>query len=107
MLNLFGWEIGMNQWEAILLVVGAIVIAALAQYIGRVSFGYEWLFTGIAALVGGWLGSEAFGSLSTWGPAFEGLYVVPALIGALVLGTIVDGMVRYSSGGTYLAPRPI
>jgi uncharacterized membrane protein YeaQ/YmgE (transglycosylase-associated protein family) len=107
MLELYGWEVGMNLGEAILLIFGAIVIAAVAQYIGRVSFGYEWVFTGIAALVGGWLGSEAFGTLSTWGPAFEGLYILPALIGALVLGGIVDGVVRFSSGGTYLVPRPV
>jgi len=107
MLNLFGWEVGMNLGEAILLIFGAIVIAAVAQYIGRVSFGYEWVFTGTAALAGGWLGSEAFGTLSTSGPAFEGLYIVPALIGALILGAVVDVMVRFSSGGTYLAPRPV
>ena len=107
MLELFGWEIGMNLWEAILLASGAVVIAAVAQYIGRTSFGYEWVFTGIAALVGGWLGSEAFGTLSTWGPVFEGLYLVPALIGAVVLGGIVDAAVRFSFGGTHLAPRPI
>jgi uncharacterized membrane protein YeaQ/YmgE (transglycosylase-associated protein family) len=107
MLELIGWDVGMNLGEAIILVLGAIVIAAVAQYIGRVSFGYEWVFTGIAALVGGWLGSEAFGTLSTWGPALEGLYILPALIGAVVLGAVVDAVVRFSSGGAYLAPRPI
>jgi uncharacterized membrane protein YeaQ/YmgE (transglycosylase-associated protein family) len=107
MFELIGWDIGMNLGEAILLVFGAIVIAAVAQYIGRTSFGYEWVFTGVAALVGGWLGSEAFGTLSTWGPALEGLYIVPALIGGVVLGTIVDALVRFSSAGTYLAPRPV
>jgi uncharacterized membrane protein YeaQ/YmgE (transglycosylase-associated protein family) len=107
MLDLFGWQIGMDLAGAVLLVFGAIVIAAVAQYIGRVSFGYEWVFTGVAALGGGWLGSEAFGTLSTWGPAMGGLYIVPALIGALVVGAIVDAAVRFSSGGTYLAPRPI
>jgi uncharacterized membrane protein YeaQ/YmgE (transglycosylase-associated protein family) len=107
MLELIGWDVGMNLGEAIILVLGAIVIAAVAQYIGRVSFGYEWVFTGIAALVGGWLGSEAFGTLSTWGPALEGLYILPALIGAIVLGAVVDAVVRFSSGGAYLEPRPI
>ena len=83
------------------------MIAAVVQYIGQVSFGYEWAFAGIAALVGGWLGSEAFGTLSTWGPVLEGLYILPALIGAVVLGAVVDAVVRFSSGGAYLAPRPI
>ena len=103
----FGWDVGMNLGEAIILAGGALVIGAVAQFIGRVTTGYEWVFTAVAALVGGWLGSEAFGTLSTWGPAMEGLYIVPALIGALILGFAVDAVVRYSSGGTYLAPRPI
>jgi hypothetical protein len=107
MFELYGWDIGMNLGEAILLVLGAVIIAAVAQYIGRTTFGYEWVFTGIAALVGGWLGSEAFGTLSTWGPVMEGLYILPALIGGVILGGVVDVFVRYSSGGTYLAPRPI
>jgi uncharacterized membrane protein YeaQ/YmgE (transglycosylase-associated protein family) len=107
MLSLFGWEVGMNWGEALVLVAGALVIAAILQVIGRVGFGTEWIFTGVAALVGGWLGSEAFGTLSTWGPVMSGLYLVPALIGALVLGLIVDAFLRYGTGGAYMAPRPI
>jgi hypothetical protein len=37
----------------------------------------------------------------------EGLYLVPALIGAVILGVVVDAFLRYGTGGTYLAPRPI
>ncbi|HEY7525435.1 MAG TPA: GlsB/YeaQ/YmgE family stress response membrane protein [Candidatus Limnocylindria bacterium] len=108
MLNLFGWEVGMNWGEALVLIAGALVIAAILQVIGRVGFGTEWIFTGVAALVGGWLGSEAFGSLSTWGPVMDGLYLVPALIGAVILGGVVDAFLRYGTGGTYLpAPRPV
>jgi len=107
MLNLFGWEIGMSWTEGILLVAGALAIAAAFEYIGRVGFGIEWIFTGVAAPVGGWLGSEAFGSFSTWGPVVTGLYLVPALIGAVVLGGLVDAALRYIGNGSYLAPRPI
>ena len=82
------------------------VIGAIAQYIGRPGFGYDWLFTAAAALVGGWIGSEAFGTLSTWGPAFDGLYLLPALIGAVVLGGVVDALSRTVAGGTY-APNPV
>ena len=106
MLEPFGWSIGMDLVPALLLVAGALVIGVIAQFIGRPGFGYDWVITGAAALVGGWLGSEAFGTLSTWGPAFDGLYLVPALIGAIVLGGIGDIVTRYSVGGTY-APRPV
>ena len=107
MLDLFGWNVGMTGVAALMLVLGALIIGAIAQVIGRVVVGYEWMFTALAALVGGWLGSEALGTLSTWGPVFDELYILPALIGGLVLGGLVDVIVRRSTGGSYLEPRPI
>jgi uncharacterized membrane protein YeaQ/YmgE (transglycosylase-associated protein family) len=107
MLELFGWNVGMNLGEGVLLVAGALVIGAVAQYIGRPGFSYDWLFTAAAALVGGWLGSEALGTLSTWGPAFAGLYLLPALVGAVIFGAIADVITRSTAGGTYAAARPI
>lgn len=107
MLNLVGWEVGMSLGEVVLLVAGALVIAGVFQYIGKAGFGTEWIFTAAAAVVGGWIASEALGSFSTWGPVLTGLYLVPALIGAVVLGALADAVLRYAGGGTYLAPRPI
>ncbi|MEX0631169.1 MAG: GlsB/YeaQ/YmgE family stress response membrane protein [Chloroflexota bacterium] len=107
MLDLFGWDVGMTGVAALMLVLGALILGAIAQIIGRVVVGYEWIFTALAALVGGWIGSEALGTLSTWGPEFEGLYVLPALVGGIVLGGLVDIVVRRSTGGHYLEPRPI
>jgi uncharacterized membrane protein YeaQ/YmgE (transglycosylase-associated protein family) len=108
MLELIGWDVGMSTLAAVLLVVGALVIGVVAHFIGEVTVPYEWAITGIFALVGGYLGSEAFGGLSTWGPAIEGLYIVPAIIGAIVLGSIVDALVRFWTQGTYThEPRPI
>ena len=108
MLELYGWEVGMNLTAALLLIGGAIVIGVVAQLIGEVRIGFEWIFTAIAALVGGYLGSEAFGTLSTWGPVHEGLFIVPAIIGGLVLGVVVDALTRYVTEGSYVrAPRPI
>ena len=108
MLALFGWDVGMSGLAVILLVASAIVIGAIPLLIGEARTAWEWLATAAAVLVGGWLGSEAFGGISTFGPAFEGLYLVPALVGGIVLGSIVDAATRYVSGGTYThAPRPI
>jgi uncharacterized membrane protein YeaQ/YmgE (transglycosylase-associated protein family) len=98
----------MSLLAAILLVVGALAIGVIAHMIGEVTVGFEWATTGLGALVGGYIGSEAFGTLSTWGVAFEGLYVLPALIGAIVVGAIVDATVRYLTEGRYTgALRPI
>ena len=107
MLELIGWNVGMSTLAAILLVAGALIFGVIAQLIGEVRFGYEWVFTAVAALVGGWLGSEAFGTFSTWGPVFEDLYIVSALIGGFIVGGVVDFVVRRSTGGAYFEPRPI
>lgn len=80
----------------------------IAQFIGETRTGYEWLIAGIAALVGGWLGSEAFGTVSTWGPEVENFFVLPALIGGVVVGGVVDAVVRTLTGGSFVAhARPI
>jgi len=107
MIELFGWNVGVGFGGGLIAIVGALLLAAIGQYIGKTAIGYEWIFAAVAALVGAWLGSEAFGTLSTWGPLVDGLYVVPALLGAIVVGGVVDGAVRWVTGGTYLEPRPI
>jgi hypothetical protein len=108
MLELIGWDVGMTAWAVIVLIAGAVVIGLVLQYIGDVTNGYEWSIAGLGAIVGGWLGSEALGSLSTWGPEWEGMFVLPALIGAVVVGFVVDLVVRYATGGSLVHhPRPI
>lgn len=109
MLDLFGWDVGMSLFAAILLIAGGLLIGVLASMIGEVRVGWEWAATAAAALVGGYLGSEALGGASTWGPVFEGLYIVPAIIGGLVLGVFVDALSRYSTAGSYVRheARPI
>ena len=108
MLELGGWDVGMSTVAALLLVLGALLIGVVSQYIGDVTVGYEWAVTGAGALIGGYLGSEAFGTASTWGPEFQGLYVLPAIIGALIVGFVVDAILRYSTEGSYVHhPQPI
>jgi uncharacterized membrane protein YeaQ/YmgE (transglycosylase-associated protein family) len=108
MIDLYGWNIGMGGVGLMLLIGGALVLGIIVQLIGDTRTGFEWLVAGIAALVGGWLGSESFGTASTWGPAVEDFYLLPALIGAVVVGGVVDIVVRTLTGGTYVHhPRPI
>ncbi len=108
MLDLFGWDVGMSAYAALLLVAGAILIGVFAHFIGDVRTGWEGPVVAVAALIGGYIGSEALGTFSTWGYAFEGLYVLPALIGGVVLGFVVDAILRYSTEGSYVHhARPI
>jgi hypothetical protein len=107
-LELFGWDVGMSTYAAILLVLGAILVGVIAHIVGDVRTGWEGPVAAVAAVIGGYLGSEAFGTFSTWGYAFEGLYVLPALIGGVILGVAVDALVRYATEGSYAShARPI
>ncbi len=40
------------------------------------------------------------GGLSKIGPEWEGMFLVPALIGAIVLAVVVDLLVRMVTGGS-------
>jgi hypothetical protein len=98
----------MTAWAVVLLIAGAIAIGAVLQYIGDVTIGYEWSLAAVGGIAGGWLGSEAFGTLSTWGPQWEGMFLLPALLGAVVVGFVVDLLVRTATGGSLVHhPRPI
>jgi uncharacterized membrane protein YeaQ/YmgE (transglycosylase-associated protein family) len=107
-LDLFGWDVGMSAYAAILLAAGAILIGVVAHFIGDVTTGWEGPIAAFAGLIGGYVGSEALGTFSTWGYAFEGLYVLPAVICGVVLGFVVDAITRYSTQGSYVHhARPI
>lgn len=108
MFDLFGWDIGMSLLAAVLLIAAALVIAGLASLVGEVRMRGEWVLTAVAALVGGWIGSESLAGASTWGPEFEGWFVLPSLLAAVVVGLVVDAITRYMTEGSYVAhPRPI
>jgi len=108
MLEIFGWNVGMTGFAAVILVGAALVIGLIAQVIGETRTGWEWLVAAVGAVIGGYLGSEAFGSASTWGPVFDSLYLLPALIGAVLVGGVADVFVRTVTGGSYTHhARPI
>ena len=92
--------LGVGGW--ILLILGAIVFGVVAQSIGETRTGYEWLVDAIAAGIGALIASEFIVALQAYGPVWDGLALVPALIGGLVVGTIVELSTRYITGGTYV-----
>ena len=101
MIELFGVEIGVTWLGLTALAVAAIVLGLIGQFLGSVQTRYEWLPDIVAAFLGGFIASESLGSLSTWGPEWEGLYVAPALIGAILVTLIVDAVVRWGTGGSF------
>lgn len=91
--------LGLGGW--ILLIVGALVFGVVAQFVGETRTGYEWLADAIGAGIGALVASELIVAWRTFGPVWDGLAIVPALIGGLVLGLIVEVATRYLTGGTY------
>jgi uncharacterized membrane protein YeaQ/YmgE (transglycosylase-associated protein family) len=91
--------LGFGGW--ILLIAGALLFGAAAQLIGETRTGYEWLVDAIGAFVGALVASEFIVAFQDAGPMFDGLALVPALIGGLVLGLIVEVVTRLATGGTY------
>jgi uncharacterized membrane protein YeaQ/YmgE (transglycosylase-associated protein family) len=85
----------MEVWGWIILIVGAFLIGLVAQFLPQARSYYDWLIVGVAAGIGGFIGSELLGGLSAWGPEYQGLYLLPALIGAVILAVIADSVERY------------
>jgi len=101
MIEFLGVEIGMTWLGMAAIAVVALVPGFIGQLFGSVRTRYEWLADGVAAFLGGFIASESLGSVSTWGPEWEGVFVVPALIGAVVVTLVVDAVVRWGTGGSF------
>lgn len=91
----------MGLGGAILLIVGALVFGVVAQVIGETQTGFEWLVDAIAAAIGALVASEFIVMWQAAGPVWDGLALVPALIGGLAVGLVVELATRYLTGGTY------
>ena len=85
----------------IALILGALVFGVAAQFIGETRTGYEWLVDAIAATVGAVVASEFIVAWQAAGPVWDGLAIVPALIGGLVVGLVVEVATRVITGGSY------
>lgn len=90
-------DMGIGAFAAI--IVAALILGLLVQVYLKPKTPYEWLIAGVGAAVGGWLASEItwtqwFTGLTDLGPQFDGLLIVPAVIGGLVLGAIVEIVAR-------------
>jgi uncharacterized membrane protein YeaQ/YmgE (transglycosylase-associated protein family) len=97
----FTIALGLGGW--IVLILGALAFGVVAQFIGETRLGYEWLVDAIGAGIGALVASEFIVALQTVEPVWDGLAIIPALVGGLVVGLIVEVVTRLASGGTYAA----
>lgn len=84
----------MDGTGIVILLVGAVVLGVIGQFIGQARYRYEWIADGIGALVGGYGASELLGSVGEWGPEVGGLFLLPALIGGILVGGAVWLVIR-------------
>lgn len=82
-----------------IVVVAALIVGVFVQMYLAPKSGYEWLIVGVAASIGAWLASEItwtqwFTGLTNLGPQFDGLLVIPAVIGGLLLGAATEAVAR-------------
>jgi hypothetical protein len=96
--------LGIGGW--LVLLAGALLFGVVAQFVGETRTGYEWLVDGIAAALGALIASEFIIALQTFEPVWDGLALVPALIGGIALGLVVEVATRYMTGGRYTT-RPM
>ena len=97
-------SLGFGGW--LVIVAGALLFGVIAQFIGETRTGFEWLVDAIAAFAGALIASEFVISFRGYEPVFDGLALVPALIGGLALGVVVELATRYLTGGHYTT-RPV
>jgi uncharacterized membrane protein YeaQ/YmgE (transglycosylase-associated protein family) len=100
----FTFALGLGGWA--LLIVGAVVFGVVAQFVGETRTGYEWLADAIAAGIGALVASEFITAWRTVEPVWDGLALIPALVGGLVVGLAIEVLTRYTTGGTY-SNRPM
>jgi hypothetical protein len=99
MLMEFSIALGVGGW--LVLLAGALLFGVVAQFVGETRTGFEWLADGIAAAIGAVVASEFIISTRTFEPVWDGLAIVPALIGGLALGIVVELVTRFLTGGRY------
>lgn len=95
----FAIGLGIGGW--LVLLAGALLFGVVAQFIGEARTGFEWLVDSIAAAIGAVVASEFIISARAFEPVWDGLAIVPALVGGLVLGIVVEVATRYLTGGRY------
>jgi uncharacterized membrane protein YeaQ/YmgE (transglycosylase-associated protein family) len=93
--------LNMGLWAWVVVIAGALLFGVLAQFVGETRTGYEWLVDAIAAGIGAIAASEFIIGWQKFEPVFDGLALVPALIGGLVVGVVVEVITRYATGGSY------
>jgi hypothetical protein len=78
----------------VLVIGGALVIGVACHLVGRAREGYEWEIGTVGALYGGLLANGIFATSVPPAQAYDGLSVIPAVLGGAFLGGLMVFMFR-------------
>lgn len=85
----------MGIWGWFILLAGSALLATLAQYTllrqYRGATNYDWVIIAGGSLIGGFIAGTVY---SGFGPVVDGLHLLPALAGAVVLGVVAELLYR-------------
>jgi hypothetical protein len=89
----------MGIWAWLILLAISGVLATAGQYlffhtIYPLSTDYDWVYMAGGALLGGFTANVWYGAAWNIGPVVDGLYLLPALLGAVILSTVVEAIYR-------------
>lgn len=92
----------MGIWAWLILLAASAALATAGQYvffrtIHPKATDYDWVFMAGGALLGGFTASVWYAGV---GPAVDGLYALPALVGAVALSVLAELVYR-----TFIRPR--
>jgi hypothetical protein len=85
------------------LVLGALLLGYGSQALGEGPVRHEWLVATAGALIGGLAGSELLNATPLIRPVWDGIAVVPALLGAMLMSGVAS--VGYRTVHNDLAAR--
>jgi hypothetical protein len=78
----------------VLVIGGALVIGVACHFVGRAREGYEWEIGTVGALYGGLLANGIFATSVPPAQGYDGLSVIPAVLGGAFLGGLIVFMFR-------------
>ena len=97
-------NIGIGGW--ILIVALALIVGAVFQLFGQEISPVMFVIDAIAVALGAIFASEIVIAWRTVEPVWDNLALVPALLGGVAVGIVVDLVSRYLTGGR-TAGRPM
>ncbi len=87
----------------ILLIVAALVLGFVVQMVGTPRFSYDWVLAAVGGAVGAFVAGQYLGVLTNWGPLYDGIFLLPAALGAIILAAAVEAVVRLTGPTTTTA----